>query len=92
MLNCVQFMEMEQVVMEDREEQEKLRQQQAEARAATKVTTSNQNSDPCFTIMHYQINRSDHLLYRSLFLTCSVTFNPTAAGLVEGLHGPPGPR
>ncbi|XP_042346882.1 dynein regulatory complex protein 9 [Plectropomus leopardus] len=31
------FREMEQVVMEDREEQEKLRQQQAEARAATKL-------------------------------------------------------
>nr|XP_020467334.1 IQ domain-containing protein G-like [Monopterus albus] len=31
------FREMEQVVMDDREEQEKLRQQQAEARAATKL-------------------------------------------------------
>lgn len=33
---------MQQVVIEDREEQEILRQQQAEARAATKVTTSHQ--------------------------------------------------
>lgn len=45
MLIYVQFREMEQVVMEDREEQEKVRQQQEEAIAATKVTTS-QNSDP----------------------------------------------
>lgn len=50
MLSCVQFREMEEVVMEDMEEQEKLRQQEAYARAATKVTTSNQNSD--------QINQS----------------------------------
>lgn len=33
--------------MEDREEQEKLRQQQEEAGAATKVTTSIQNSLDC---------------------------------------------
>ena len=46
---------MEQVMVEEKEEQEKLRQQQAEARAATKVTTSNQNSD--------QINQSCYLLY-----------------------------
>lgn len=45
MRNFVQFREMQQVVMEDREEQEKLRQQQEEAGAATKVTTSIQNSD-----------------------------------------------
>lgn len=44
-VNCVQLREMEQVVLEDREEQEKLRQQQAEARTATKVTTSNHVSD-----------------------------------------------
>ena len=44
-MNCVQLREMEQVVLEDREEQEKLRQQQAEARTATKVTTSNHVSD-----------------------------------------------
>lgn len=37
---------MEQVVMEDREEQEKLRLQQEKVRAATKVTATNQNSDP----------------------------------------------
>lgn len=41
MLMCVQYREMEQVVVEDREEQERLRQQQAKARAATKVITSN---------------------------------------------------
>lgn len=33
---------MQQVVNEDRQEQEKVRQQQAEARAATKVTSSHQ--------------------------------------------------
>lgn len=41
MLICVQFREMEQLVMEDREEQENLRQQQEQVRAVMKVTTSN---------------------------------------------------
>lgn len=41
LLVCVQYKEMEQVVLEDREEQEKLRQQQAQVAAATKVATSN---------------------------------------------------
>lgn len=45
MLDFVQFREMQQVVIEGREEQEKLNQQQEEARVATKVTTSIQISD-----------------------------------------------
>lgn len=44
MLDFVQFSEMQQVVIEGRKEQEKLQQQQEEARIATKVTTSIQIS------------------------------------------------
>lgn len=80
MLIYVQFQEMEQVVMEDREEQEKLRQQQEETRAATKVTTS-----MSLTVLLFSILISNSKLWPA-------NFDHTAAGLVERLHGPQRPR
>ena len=80
---------MEEVVMEDRLEKEKLLQQEAEVRAAIQVKTHSELRSRTLTIMVYQV------LLSWLFIVLipnskprSGTFDPAAAGLVERLHGP----
>lgn len=70
---------MEQVVIEDKLEQEQLFQQEAEARAATKVTPS----PPVST--HHWVTETC-LPMSEPGPVCA------AAGLVERLHGPPRPQ
>ncbi|XP_035020174.1 dynein regulatory complex protein 9 isoform X1 [Hippoglossus stenolepis] len=86
------FREMEEVVMEDRLEQEKLLQQQTEARAATMVKTHSELRSRTLTIMVYQVLLSWwFIVLIPNSKPCSGTFDPAAAGLVERLHGPQRP-
>lgn len=81
-LNDVQFTEMEQVVIEDREKMKKLQQQQEEIRSAIKVRSS--------------ITSNLDLRFNVYTMCCdtekAATLVPAASGLVERLHGPSWPQ
>lgn len=72
---------MEHEVTEDKMEQEHLFQQEAEARAATKVTNQSTHQWAIKACLH-----SDPHVWAWSGLVCA------AAGLVERLHGPPTPQ